>query len=113
LIRQDISTQAVSLYKATESAVFYTNKKNSQEPIHKLQSLEYNFKKIKKWHDHIDRQESGWRRYFKESKISPLYLTYEEINADISQVLNRIALFVGVNPQHIKMPESSSVFEKV
>ena len=73
------------MYKAMESTVFHTNKNHDHNAIEKLQSLEYDFTKIKNWHDHIDRQERGWNHYFKENKISPLHLTYEEINADVAQ----------------------------
>jgi LPS sulfotransferase NodH len=113
LTRRDLAAQAVSLYKATETTVFHTNINHSEEAIIKLQSLEYDYKKIKEWCAHIDRQEKGWQQFFYENSISPMYLTYEDIDNDIMEVLKRIATFVGVDPKNIKMPEESSVFKKI
>ncbi len=113
LTRRDLAAQAVSLYKATETSVFHTNIQHSEEAVTKLLSLEYDYEKIKGWYTHIDKQEKGWQAYFDENHISSLCLTYEEIDKDIFAVLKRIAAFIGVDPNNVKMPEESSVFEKI
>lgn len=113
LTRRDMAAQAVSLYKATETSVFHTNINHSEEAVFKLRSLEYDYEKIKEWYTHIDRQEKGWQQYFNENRISPLHLTYEEIDKNIVAILHRIATFVGVNPKNIRIPEESSVFKKI
>jgi LPS sulfotransferase NodH len=113
LTRHDLFAQAVSLFKATETSVFHTNIQHSDEAIARLRSLEYDYEKIKGWYAHIVRQEKGWQNYFNENCISPLCLTYEEIENDIGDALHRVAIFVGVDPKNIKMSEVSSVFRKI
>jgi LPS sulfotransferase NodH len=113
LTRRDLSAQAISLYKATETSVFHTNVQHSEEAITKLRSLEYDYEKIKEWYVHIDRQEKGWQKYFFKNRIFPLCITYEEIDDDVFGVIKRIATFVGVDPNNVRMPEESSVFERI
>ena len=113
LTRRDLSAQAISLYKATETSVFHTNVQHSEEAISKLQSLQYDYEKIKEWYVHIDRQEKGWQEYFFKNRIVPLCVTYEEIDDDVFGVIKRIATFVGVDPNNVRMPEESSVFERI
>ena len=113
LTRRDLAAQAISLYKATETSVFHTNVQHSEEAITKLRSLEYDYEKIKEWYVHIDRQEKGWQAYFYNNRIFPLCLHYEEIDADVFGVLKRIATFVGVDPNNVKIPAEASVFEKI
>ena len=113
LTRRDLAAQAISLYKATETSVFHTNVQHSEEAITKLRSLEYDYEKIKEWYVHIDRQEKGWQKYFFKNRIFPLCITYEEIDDDVFGVIKRIATFVGVDPNNVRMPEESSVFERI
>ncbi|NIV10795.1 MAG: hypothetical protein GWN62_05760, partial [Aliifodinibius sp.] len=61
LTRRNLAAQAVSLYKATASNVFHTNIKHEREALHKLEMLEYDFKKIQRWYWHIALQEQGWK----------------------------------------------------
>ncbi len=113
LTRRNLAAQAVSLYKATASNVFHTNIKHEREALHKLEMLEYDFKKIQRWYWHIALQEQGWKEYFLKHRISPCYITYEEIDEDIESVVKRIGHFVGVNPDKITLPEQASIFSKV
>ncbi len=113
LTRRDLAAQAISLYKATETSVFHTNIKHSEEAMTKLQSLEYDYEKIKEWYVHIDRQEKGWQAYFYKNRIFPLCLNYEDVDDDLFGVIKRIATFVGVDPNNVKIPAEASVFEKI
>ncbi len=113
LTRRDAFSQAVSLYRATATSVFHTNVPISPEAIHRLETLEYDFAEISRWYDHIAVQERGWQEYFYENRIFPLCITYEDIEQDALQVLQRIATFVEVAPHGIAMPEQPSVFEKL
>lgn len=112
LTRRNLAAQAVSLYKATESSVFHTNKQHSEEAIKQLNELEYDYGKIKNWYDHIVAQEKGWQDYFHKQRIFPLCISYEDIEDDIFTVLQRIAVYVAVNPENIVMPELT-LFKKV
>lgn len=113
LTRRDLAAQAVSLYKQSSTKVGHTNKEHSEEAISKLNALEYDYKAIKKWYDHIVDQEEGWQNYFNDNRISPLCITYEEIEDDILGVLKRIASYVAVDPESVSMPEADSVFKKI
>lgn len=113
LTRRNIAAQAVSLYKATASSVFHTNVHHDNSAVQKLKSLEYDFEKIQHWYLHIILQEKGWYEYFISKRISPCYITYEEIDEDVGSVVKRIAHYVGVNPDKVSLSERPSVFTKV
>jgi LPS sulfotransferase NodH len=112
LTRRDIAAQAVSLYKATASSVFHTNRTHDEKSKLKLKSLKYDFAEINKWCEHIVRQEQGWQLYFYENQIFPLCLSYEDIEQDILGTLKRIATYVGVKQEKVTLPEEPSVFKK-
>lgn len=113
LTRRDLAAQAVSLYKATASSVFHTDKQYSGEAINQLNALEYDYEAIKNWYAHLVAQEKGWQRYFYNRRIFPLHITYEDIEDDMFGVLKRIASYVAVDPANIAMPETESVFKKI
>jgi len=113
LTRRDLAAQAVSLYKAVSSNVFHSVVAHDEEDLTKLATLEYDYSAIKYWYDHIVVQEHGWQRYFYENRIFPLCLSYEDIEDDILRVMKRIAMYVGVDPNHIVMPEELSPFKKI
>lgn len=113
LTRRDLAAQAVSLYKATESKVFHTNVTHESAALERLQNLDYDFDKIDKWYKHISAQEEGWERFFYERKITPLCLTYEQIESDVLQSMRRFGQFVGVVPGNISVDEANSAFQRV
>ncbi|MDP2901795.1 MAG: Stf0 family sulfotransferase [Methylovulum sp.] len=113
LTRRDLFAQAVSLYKATASSVFHTNKQHSEEELSQLNALEYDYDMIKNWYGHIAAQEKGWQQYFYNKRIFPLCITYEDIEDDILTVLKRIATYVAVNPENIAISAEPSVFKRI
>jgi len=113
LYRRDLPQQAVSLYLATESNVFHTNIAHTEDELGKLQRLEYNYAAIDKWHEHILRQERGWKNYFDENGINPLSISYEDIVDDLPCVLRRFARHVGVQPKNAVVPAEQSIFKKI
>lgn len=113
LTRRNLAAQAVSLYKATASNVFHTNVHHDDSSMQRLKSLEYDFSSINQWYHHIVEQEKGWREYFLAHRISPCYVTYEEVDEDVISVAQRIAHYVGVDPANISLPDKPSVFTKV
>lgn len=113
LYRRDLPQQAVSLYLATESNVFHTNTSHTDEELGKLQRLAYDYDKIDHWHEHILRQERGWKNYFDQQGINPLAISYEDIVDDLACVLRRFARHVGVQPKHANLPAEQSIFKKI
>ncbi|MBN2700262.1 MAG: hypothetical protein JXR29_02285 [Methylothermaceae bacterium] len=113
LTRRDLAMQAVSLYKATATDVFHTNIRHDEAKLTRLESLEYDFNQIHEWYRHIELQEAGWRHFFYRHRIFPLCITYEEVEADVLAVMKRIATFVAVDPDNVRLPAEASVFRKV
>jgi len=113
LTRRDLAAQSVSLYKAVSSNVFHTVAQPSEEETAKLASLEYDYQKIKYWHDHIVAQEIGWQRYFYDRQIFPLCMSYEDIEKDVLQCIKRIAMYLKVKPENIVLPEEPSPYKKI
>ncbi len=113
LTRKNRIAQAISLYKAAESKIFHTNKNHSASKLQQLENLKYNFQKIQHWEQHILQQEQGWQEYFATNKIQPLCITYEDIEANILQVLQDIAAYLDLDVQKIHVPTKKSVFNKI
>jgi LPS sulfotransferase NodH len=113
LVRRDLAAQAVSLYKATESSVFHTNIEHTREALSRLDSLEYDFSKLRHWYDHIAAQETGWQKYFASTNTFPLCITYEDIEADVMFVVRRIAAYLGLPKAQLDKSVPSSIFRKL
>lgn len=113
LTRRDLANQAVSLYKATSSTVFHTNKQHSSQAVAQLQSLEYDYGKLEHWHHHLLRQEAGWVRYFDTHRIVPLSISYEDIDNDVKAVVRRIANYLGLPLVDLGLNRLETVFSKL
>lgn len=113
LMRRDLYLQSVSLYKATESGVFHTNVEHGEEAKLKLNNLEYNYVKLEEWYKHIIAQESGWRHFFLSSNIIPLCITYEEIEENIDEAINRIFNYLNIKSETLSINSIESVFKKI
>lgn len=113
LTRRDLAAQAISLYKATESSVFHTNIQHSEQALAKLNDLDYNYAKIDEWFRHIVAQENGWQKFFLTTKIFPLFVTYEDIDSDVTAVVERIAAYLGVALNEDALESPKSIFKKL
>lgn len=112
LTRRDIYAQAVSLYCATSSNVFHTNKSHESSELAKLQTLQYDYDQIQFWKKHIEAQEVGWVRFFMQHNIYPLCITYEEIEAGVTAVALRIARYLS-RPLATHGLTEESIFQKI
>lgn len=112
LTRRDIYAQAVSLYCATESNVFHTNKSHESSELAKLETLQYDYEKILYWKKHIEVQEEGWVKFFVQHNIYPLCITYEEIEASVTAVALRIGRYLN-RPQATHGLTEESIFQKI
>lgn len=113
LIRRDLYLQSVSLYKATESGMFHTNVQHGVEAKSKLNNLEYNYAKLEEWYKHIVTQESGWQSFFLLTNIFPLCITYEEIEENISDVIDRIFRYLNIKRETQSTNSVESIFKKI
>jgi LPS sulfotransferase NodH len=113
LTRRNLAAQAVSLYKATSTGVFHTDTQHGGDVMEKFEALEYDYDSIKYWHEHIVVQEKGWQNYFYENRIYPLCISYEDIEENVLKVMQRIAVYVGDEPNTVYMPIEQSIFKKI
>jgi trehalose 2-sulfotransferase len=113
LTRRDLTAQAVSLYRATQTKVFHTNVEHSAESLAKLDELPYDYEQIKFWRTHIKTQETGWQRFFVEKNIFPLYIQYEDIDANVAAVAQRIAAYIGRPRAAREVQPEASIFRKI
>lgn len=113
LTRRDLTAQAVSLYRATQTKVFHTNVEHSAESLAKLDELPYDYEQIKYWRNHIEVQEVGWQRFFVEKNIFPLCIHYEDIDANVSAVTQRIAAYIGRPRAAREVQPEASIFRKI
>ena len=94
LTREDVLAQAISRYIATETGYFHSVNKHLEDT--KSVEVEFDFDKLWRHAEHLIEMQSAWERFFATEGISPLRLTYEEVEADPADVLRRISDFVGV-----------------
>lgn len=113
LTRRDLAAQAVSLYKATASRVFHTNKQHSPAALESLSALQYDYDRLDHWYEHLVKQERGWQRYFDSHRIFPLAITYEDIEHDVHEVVRRIALYLGLPAKGLGLARIETVFKKL
>ncbi len=80
LERDDHLAQAVSHARALQ-----TGQWNSLENPQSIEPV-YNSELIRWSLNHLDNQKRGWRQFFEQHKISPLYLKYDDFVADPTAV---------------------------
>lgn len=113
LIRRSLPLQAISLYRATETGVFHTNVTHGEQSLSKLAGLQYDGNRIAHWHQHIVYEERGWLEYFVENRLTPLTITYEDIEEDIGLVVQRIANFLQIDVPLPDLDGKLSIFKKI
>jgi LPS sulfotransferase NodH/MoaA/NifB/PqqE/SkfB family radical SAM enzyme len=113
LTRRDRAAQAVSLYRATATSIWHTNVQHDADVLNKAEILEYDFEAINKCYENIATQEKGWQKYFLDNGITPLCISYEEIETDVLNTMKRIASHVSVRAENVSMPKEQSAFTKV
>jgi trehalose 2-sulfotransferase len=113
LTRRDLTAQAVSLYRATQTKVFHTNIEHSTESLTKLDELPYDYEQIKFWRAHIESQECGWQKFFVEKNIFPLCIHYEDVDADVTAVAQRIAAYINRPRAAREVKPETSAFRKI
>ena len=58
-------------------------------------------------------QEIGWQRFFVEKNIFPLCIQYEDIDANVSAVTQRIAAYIGRPRAAREVKPEASLFRKI
>lgn len=98
LTRTDRLSQAISLYGAKQSGLWHRDQRGRafRSRPHGGE-VEFDEAGILAELEHIRMHEERWEQFFAAAGISPLRITYEELEADASAVIGRIARLMGVD----------------
>ncbi len=105
VLRRDKVRQAVSLWKALQTAIWRIERSRSgdEEPSRSREG-EFSFDAI----DHLRRQisvhEAAWTNYFEEAGIEPLTIVYEDFIGAYEETLVETLGYVGVAPEARSAP---------
>lgn len=97
LRREDVLAQAVSWLRAEQTGTWYAGGSgeiggaggNGAAP-------RFDAGRIQELIQLIEEHNAGWERWFASSSVSPLRVTYEELDADVTGVTRRVLDFLGL-----------------
>jgi LPS sulfotransferase NodH len=116
LTRENKIRQAISLYRARESKVWWEFEK--MPPMYKqievpAQDPPFDAAAIKKYLAYIERGNELWAAFFKRNDITPLTLTYEELTNDLTGSVRRMLEYLKIpsnipelKPQTLRQADS-------
>lgn len=105
LRRRNIVQQAISWYAARESGLFHS----SQNERETKEVDAFDEKKIKALIDRVLKYEYEIEIFFVENNIEPIYLEYEQITSNPTDVLFLFANVLGVDPAKLRIQDESKV----
>jgi LPS sulfotransferase NodH len=89
VIRRDKVGQAVSLWKAIQTASWRAEDARGRRPEYDRDAI-----------DHLTRRlfehERSWTRFFEDARLEPLEITYETFVTDYEATIRRVLAWVGV-----------------
>jgi len=89
LTRNDVMGQAISRYISTETGYFHSTQTDLVHTTEEDVALD--FEKLGEHLDRIIDMQGDWERFFAHEGLSPLRISYEEIDADAGSVVRKIA----------------------
>lgn len=99
LIREDIVAQAVSLSKKSQSRIGHAVQGDADALARADEAFDYSEDDITKWIDHIRKMEIQAEKFFANSHLSPVRMSYERMTARApGAVVNDIAKAIGIGP---------------
>ncbi|MBC2776034.1 Stf0 family sulfotransferase [Parasphingopyxis marina] len=102
LTRNDVMAQAISRYISTETGYFHSVQADLAHTVEK--DIELDFDKLQGHLDRIVDMQGDWERFFAHEGISPLRISYEEIDADAGAVVRKIGSYAGLQlPEDLKL----------
>jgi LPS sulfotransferase NodH len=100
--RRNHVEQAVSWAIACQTG-FWTQKAEKKSQPRAI--AKFDFKVIDEWCNRIAAHDEGWANYFRENKIAPLVLFYEDVVASHRATAERVLEFLGLPfPPGIEIP---------
>jgi LPS sulfotransferase NodH len=92
--RRNRVQQAVSWAIASQTKVW--SKKPGEAMRQSQEPLQFDFKLIDRRYDQIIIEEQNWQNYFRENRIEPLVLFYEDVTVSNHATAERVLKFLGV-----------------
>jgi LPS sulfotransferase NodH len=99
LTRNDVLSQAISRYIATETGYFHSVNKDRENT--RDQEIEFNYDKLWSHVEHLVAMQSAWEAFFATEGLMPLRISYEEVDSDPESVVRRIGTYCD-----LKLPET-------
>ena len=103
LTRDNFVSQAISMHIAKESGIYHSTNSEDASALLVRANVPYNAEKIRYWCSHILQQEYGFKTWLASRNIDFLKIQYEDMIADMTEVVQRIASHVEV-----ELPAQSS-----
>ena len=107
LVREDKLRQAISLYRATKTNVWW---KNKTVPVNRDTPIPFDYQAIRAMKAKIIREEQAWSHRLASYDVPQLLLTYSSIRNDPRRSLARLSHFTKCESLAVRM-EGSSDFE--
>lgn len=105
VVRRDKVRQAVSLWKALQTAVWRIERSGSGEvEARGSREGEFSFEAIDHLRRHISVQEAAWTKYFEEAGTEPLTIVYEDFVDAYEETLVETLGYLGVAPEARSAP---------
>jgi len=117
LTRQNKLDQAISRVKATQSGLWHKAADGTElERLSSPQELVYDAAEIERHLEKLIAWDEAWKVWFTQEKIDPVLITYDEISANPTKVLESIlgqlglkpALAHGITPQVAKLADATN-----
>lgn len=93
LIRQDTWKQAISIFIADQTKVWYRKKGSAPED---RSQVVYDFSKIKQQKDRVDLGNYFWADFIKHRQIQPFNLVYEDLANNYQQQMAKVFDFLQI-----------------
>jgi LPS sulfotransferase NodH len=90
LTREDLLGQAISYVIASQTGSWDSGTAPRESP-------EFSFPAIRAAIERIERERSGWNRFFASTGIQPLRITYEELTAAPDPTMQQVCTHIGAN----------------
>jgi trehalose 2-sulfotransferase len=92
LIRQDKVRQAISYHRAIKTGIWW----KGRQPDRPITNGHVDFGDIASIEAMLTQHEANWARFFSDSGLTPLVVTYEELCANYASVMRKVVEHLGI-----------------
>ncbi len=105
VLRRDKVRQAVSLWKALQTATWRIEQSRSDGEGPRQPPCQFSFDAIDHLRRQISVQELAWTQYFDENGIEPLTIVYEDLIDGYEETLDEALAYLGIDGEHREAPQ--------